>query len=391
MKHNEKFQIPNTLYLVGNGLDRNNGLDTSYKSFIIFYLKKAIKMAVDNNYPFIDNCMRIEIDFIRFKSDFDKMDSFFDNFEQEFMPENYFVSRDRKREYLISNFPFLIITPASKFIEAILKNFSFSTWAGIENDIYKVLKQSYHDTEKSQRKLNDPTDTSYGNNVINDLNRSVKCLTKELVYYLQSQNSPLKPNSIISELTRTKTTKLERHNKLVIDPTSSYFHILNFNYTTYLEKEVLALSDYYNGIIDAKVFVQDMNNIHGRLDEEFDDIIFGIGDEQERFLHDVESYYSDNWLESFKSYKYLRKNNYQNLIGFTQIDDYEIYVIGHSCSITDRTLLKMLFENPHCKKIHVMHRGMSSYMSICFNISRNFSDKIKMRKVLQPFDPKLKF
>lgn len=81
----------------------------------------------------------------------------------------------------------------------------------------------------------------------------------------------------------------------------------------------------------------------------------------------------------------------QSLLGFIKRDDYEIYVMGHSCSITDRTLLNMLFENENCRRIHVFHyKGMESYLRTAYNIARNFNDKVKLREVLMPFDPRLR-
>lgn len=390
LKNNNEYEIPNTLFLVGNGLDLNNGLETSYNSFIMDYIKKAIKWTADNEYPYMDDCLKIEMDISNFKSDKTKLDLFFDEFEKKFIPENHFVTQYNKRQQLISNFPHLIITPQTDFVKNILKNFIDQDWSGIENEIYKILKAAHHKCENSERKQNDPSDTSVQDSNIKSLNLSIECLTKNLIKYLTLNNQPKKSNNKISTFIRNKIEAISKHDKENYNQTYSNFHVLNFNYTTYLDKEIQFIRDYYNGINEL-VCIHKMNSIHGRLEDDIDDIIFGIGDEQEKFLKDVESYYSDCWLKSIKSYKYLRKNNYQNLIEFTDLANYEIYVIGHSCSITDRTLLKMLFENSNCKKIHVLHRGMSSYMSICYNISRNFSDKIKMRKVLQPYDESLKF
>src|SRR5690606_22342678 len=106
------------------------------------------------------------------------------------------------------------------------------------------------------------------------------------------------------------------------------------------------------------------------------------------FYSEFESMYDDDWLECMKSFHYFKNDRYQELLGFTAKGDYEVYVMGHSCSITDRTLLNMLFENKYCKRIHIFHyEGIKSYLKTTYNIARNFKDKVKMREVVQPFNP----
>src|SRR5699024_5450001 len=125
--------------------------------------------------------------------------------------------------------------------------------------------------------------------------------------------------------------------------------------------------------------------IHGGICEKNllgNDMVFGIGDEQEELYHEIESLYDDDWLHCMKSFHYFKNDGYQKLLGFIEKGDYEIFVIGHSCSITDRTLLSMMFEHEHCKKIHVCHyQELPSYRKTTYNIARNFKDKVKMRQV----------
>src|SRR5690606_9372443 len=156
---------------------------------------------------------------------------------------------------------------------------------------------------------------------------------------------------------------------------------LNFNYTNYFYHDFSILTQRFKTPKINKL------NIHGSLNSEIDDVVFGIGDEHDDLYNEVESRYGNEWLECMKSFHYLRNESYQELLGFTETPKYEIYVMGHSCAITDRTLLNMLFENERCKKIHVFHhKGMESYLNTSYNIARNFKDKVKLREVLQPFN-----
>ena len=59
--------------------------------------------------------------------------------------------------------------------------------------------------------------------------------------------------------------------------------------------------------------------------------------------------------------------------------------MGHSCGLSDRTLLNTLFEHENCLSIKVFYHEYDrinhkdNYDDITKNISRNFKDKSKMR------------
>lgn len=163
---------------------------------------------------------------------------------------------------------------------------------------------------------------------------------------------------------------------------------LNFNYTHDYRSLLEKLERRHKQITISKI------QIHGEIcnkNQLGKDMVFGIGDEQEGLYHEIESLYDDDWLHCMKSFHYFKNDSYQELLGFIEKGEYEIFVIGHSCSITDRTLLSMMFEHEHCKKIYVHHyKGLSSYLKTTYNIARNFKDKVKMRKVVQPFNENLK-
>jgi len=58
--------------------------------------------------------------------------------------------------------------------------------------------------------------------------------------------------------------------------------------------------------------------------------------------------------------------------------------MGHSCGISDRTLLKLLFEHKKCLSIKIYYHKIDSvtdnYSDVVRNISRNFTDKSLMRR-----------
>ena len=84
-----------------------------------------------------------------------------------------------------------------------------------------------------------------------------------------------------------------------------------------------------------------------------------------------------------KSTKYLEADNYRKLLSYIDSAPFQIYIMGHSCGNSDRTLLNTLFEHDNCVSIkpffHRKDDGSDNYLDIVQNISRNFTDMKKMR------------
>ena len=71
------------------------------------------------------------------------------------------------------------------------------------------------------------------------------------------------------------------------------------------------------------------------------------------------------------------------MLQFIESDYYQIYIMGHSCGNSDRTLLNTLFEHKNCVSIKPYYYqktdGTDNYMEIVQNICRNFTDMKLMR------------
>lgn len=167
----------------------------------------------------------------------------------------------------------------------------------------------------------------------------------------------------------------------VILPESIMF--LNFNYTDTIEKYINN-----NTFITQKIHhTPAINYIHGKADNE---IIFGFGDEIDTKYMNLENENDKEFLKFIKSFGYFNDKNYQNLIRFIDSGIFELYIWGHSCGLSDRTLLNMIFEHENCKSIKIYHHkradGSNNYVELTQEISRHFRDKLMMRKKIVPFD-----
>lgn len=147
--------------------------------------------------------------------------------------------------------------------------------------------------------------------------------------------------------------------------------LLNFNYTK--------TADVYMPV-DEHHFP--INHIHGHLDNP-DSVIFGYGDELDNKYQEISCLNNNELLKNIKSIRYLEDVNYRNVLEFVESAPYQIYIMGHSCGTSDRTLLNTLFEHPNCVSIKPFYyqndEGQDNYIEIVQNISRNFSNAQKMR------------
>ena len=145
--------------------------------------------------------------------------------------------------------------------------------------------------------------------------------------------------------------------------------LLNFNYTPtdclYINKNVCGVT-----------------HIHGEL-EKPQSIIFGYGDEQDKNYEPLKDLNDNDCLCNIKTSKYLESDNYRNALSFLDYAPFQVYIMGHSCGNSDRTLLNTIFEHKNCISIkpyyYVKEDGTDNYLELIQNISRNFTDMKLMR------------
>ena len=131
--------------------------------------------------------------------------------------------------------------------------------------------------------------------------------------------------------------------------------ILNFNYTTTIEKYI----NEFGGIL-PKTKEMRINYIHGKVNDKSNPIIFGFGDELDADYVKIESEKRKGFLNYIKSFGYFKTSNYHDLIRFIESDDFQVYILGHSCGLSDRTMLNMIFEHTNCKSIKIFYYQTAS-------------------------------
>jgi len=390
----------NRIILIGNGFDLAYGLKTSYADFIDWYWEQRINtLKSEHTNESDDGLCKLIINYGIWSS--------------------YYIDANSSNKLSISDIlnniqnqkdKFKVIP--SKLFQRVIGELKDKNWVDIENEYYNLLTT-----------LDDSDEIKGINNELN----IIKKLLAEYLRIIQKNNSNYSLNydiegvlfkpiwakdvavsssdvywDIIDDRLKYDDQKLRElidgyrkvqynisHVKDFIgkggsidclkDETVGYpvelllpdrIMLLNFNYTDIADK-------YFPK--DSDKFI--VNHIHGTLNN-YNNIIFGYGDEQDKTFKDLQKRNDKESLKNIKTIKYLEAPAYRNLLAFMESAPYQIYIIGHSCGQSDGTLLNTLFEHKNCisiKPFYYERDGKDNYMEIVQNISRNFTDMKLMR------------
>ena len=84
-----------------------------------------------------------------------------------------------------------------------------------------------------------------------------------------------------------------------------------------------------------------------------------------------------------KSIRYMEADNYRKMLEFIESAPFQVCIMGHSCGMSDRTLLNTLFEHENGVSIkpyyYKKEDGTDNYLELVQNIYRNFTDMKLMR------------
>lgn len=408
----------NRIIIIGNGFDLSHGLPTLYKDFISAFWKDfSKKIQTCNDY-------KLETELVSFGY-------------MNITPELQMYSRGIAND-LIHNYGFLgEVSSAqkiedfisgggsqsmklifnSKLFENINKAVDRYNWVDIEEEYYKLLHTTYI---TSSQKLNNDfaiirsklidyltsvQNVNIDNSIVNEETRKYMMTpfcTKEIsiegrdkwVNFLKSRIEDEDLSGIIklyeksdvrervADISNFKKKWQDQIDNIGIEsiegdklPSAMLYPdrimLLNFNYTK--------TADMYMPVDEYHFPV---NHIHGHLDNP-DSVIFGYGDDKDDKYQEISKLNNNELLTNIKSFRYLEDSCFKDTLTFIASAPYQVYIMGHSCGVSDRTLLNTLFEHPNCVSIKPFYykngEGRDNYIEIVQNISRNFSDAQKMR------------
>ncbi|WP_445454289.1 AbiH family protein [Flavobacterium sp. 25HG05S-40] len=350
----------NRLIIIGNGFDLAHGIKTSYKDFIAHYFSNAMRCI------YLSNGYHDELIEIHVKSGH----AFYHNHLDPITPEN---SIDTIKQILTGK-TILHLQFKSILLKKSFEKIDKLNWVDLEIEYFNTLLATKHAFGKDNQ-LEE----------IKKVNKQLDSLKEKLIEYLKKQQSTFSNGFIKNNLVGCFTESINPHEVVTTEleesqlPKSLFF--LNFNYTSTFE-------NYYD--ICRKKIASDLDYIHGSLDGVHGEPVFGFGDELDKNYLEFEDEKNNELFRHIKSFEYLKNKNYYRLIRFIESNDYQVQIYGHSCGLSDRTMLNQIFEHENCKSIKIFyhHRedGTNDYTEKTYEISRHFKDKGMMRKKVVPFD-----
>lgn len=391
----------NRLILIGNGFDLAHGLKTSYKDFIFWYLDSCFNNAgIYETTSFEDEFVYVKVlDHYRLMN--------LGQISREkgvctYLNEKGILNRYLDREvneaalrstqqqialyYEVVNTVAHEVNFKSHFFKHLIFICIENNWVDIEIEYYESLKAC-------KKK-----DGSFDLKKVRELNKELEYFKSKLEEYLKLQEDGYK-GKVNPEILKLIDAKFEIEDFDTIDEYESlqkklgydhtiekmpnhHVYLLNFNYTN--------IANTYKDKIIGNFETVDINHIHGKLNNPKNPIIFGFGDEYDKEYLNFEEQRNNDIFKHIKSYQYFKTPNYRNLARFLRNGEYQVFVMGHSCGLSDRTMFKEIFEHENCKSVKIFHYsrqdGTNDFEEKTINLGRHFSNKGKMRKLIVEFD-----
>ena len=359
----------NRLVIIGNGFDMAHGLKTSYMDFINWYWEQRLNTLLTEHSAISQDCL-CKLEIVKTKDCSSWHLFFFTHSLRDVITREWKYSPSEIISAFRENTDEFSVT-YSRFFEKIIQSIEKKGWVDIENDYYQLLKG----TQKA--------DCGYS---VKELNEQLAFLQEKLIEYLGTigTNQTIKDiHDAITDFFDPADFSTEGKKKAMesIGLDIKSFEEVEYNYeerNKLIPERIMLLS--FNYTATAKMygnFNLAFNYIHGDLKHP-ENIIFGYGDELDKDYQAILDMNDNELLKHVKSVKYLETRNYHDMLEFLMSAPFQVFVMGHSCGNSDRTLLNTVFEHENCVSIkpfyHKWADGTDNYLDIVQNISRNFTN-----------------
>jgi formylglycine-generating enzyme required for sulfatase activity len=384
----------NRIILIGNGFDLAHGLKTSYANFIDWFWEQQLDKInqiknTSEEWELISNSLE-DTHYEHKRNDFFvvKYNRKIDFISKELIEKQNEIAKvenvTEKRESIsmkmetvqpskFNNIDELKqnVVYKNKFLEIIEKRRKLlKNWADIEELYFQILTNC-------KNRIKD--ENVYEIYTVEQLNCDFRAIKLQLESFIKTRNDVVITNSeYITSVTKEKGL-VQKIQDIIKDGITDKDNVLllNFNYSN-------TVSEFYHKKING--ITTDLIHIHGEASKPNENpMIVGYGDEVADDSVEIEKLNNNDFLENVKSIKYVETNNYSEFLKFIEKSkEYDVFVFGHSCGNSDRTLLKALFERENCKKIRCFYykrtEKSDDFNATVDNIYRKFEDKTDFRK-----------
>lgn len=363
----------NRLVIIGNGFDLAHGLPTSYGHFIDNFWANVEKKYKTDDYKQLITIDEFFIGFfnygsnkiIDFNSFLENLKKYSDNYRYRYNVEGYkYYSVDHLDDNKI------IFKFKSDFFQHICSK-KLQNWVDIETEYYSSLVRLAKSTQENRNVVSKK---------LKSLNKDFELVKKLLNQYLKDEVCE-KYNFKIDESNTIYQYFINEINELDNNSLQSYSTLfLSFNYTP--------TARVYYELVKDKLYNTNINYIHGEIGNyDNSEIVFGYGDDKDENYKLIKSFNDNDFLENIKSFEYKNNDNFENLLGFINQSKFAVYLVGHSCGLSDKYLLNQILEHENCNSIKALYRiyddGTDDFKNKTRDISRHFdNDRLSITRIV---------
>jgi hypothetical protein len=361
-----KIKSNNIVLIIGNGFDLSHNFKTGYSDFaqwLTIKIEKEIRSYLLTRTPstflnekFIEYFNQGGFRYTVFQSD--EIDGFVNRYIKS-------TSQNTLNKSLNENSDKIKTIISNEFLGSLFAD-KYENWFDIENAFFQeliLLKNSFV--------------PGNDNSIILEKTKKLNSELIQIKNYLKEylNTIEIKSNDEVNGFFNTIS---------VFDDLKYSLNIVNFNYTNTIEK-------YFSKNTNDEIKNVNINYIHGNLLE--NNIVFGYGNDKHKEYQEIKDLEINEFLENFKTFAYLKNNNYSkvydDILDNNSIEDYVVFVLGHSLGATDKTLLEEIFNNNKCKKIHLFKRAdlfhnkeklEKTFDDLVFSASRILNNEKDLRK-----------
>jgi hypothetical protein len=228
-----------------------------------------------------------------------------------------------------------------------LTNKEEELWSDIESVYYQILNNL-----NNKSYLRSKFGEVYQYDSAKELNSDFDEIKKWLAIHLEDQQKDFK--------------QIENYTDFFKSICKQEAVILNFNYTNTV-KEYIKRCDLNIDVI----------HIHGELNCPENPIIFGFAasnEESKKLLAENDN----NYVQNIKKFNYLYTNNEDRLKAHLKSKEFNLFILGHSCGISDKLILSQILNHEGIVKIYPFYfKNRMGYFETMVNIDRIIDDYSK--------------
>lgn len=377
----------NRLILLGNGFDLAHGLPTRYSDFIFNFLKSNLleSQEIEKQNPLLLVIPSIlnRFDKIQETTHIDQLLNLI-HYCPKKVPNNFFYYnineennlRNDSHVTMSNEYPTLLFRHI--FLDKSLTGLKSLTWTGFETQYYNTILDIISFAKKNGNSLEQEFElikylnlyfTELKNEFINYIKRFKDFIQNNQLFNFSNTDAIVKFIHLIDHSMNDiyYTNRPRNEEEYSFSPESTL--VLDFNYTDTF--------NYYKYDNRFRSYNLLHIKIHGDVNSDTNPIVFGYGDEMHEDYKIIENRNNNEYLRYFKSFAYSHNSNYMKMTSFIESAPFEVFVLGHSCGLSDRVMLNSIFEHEYCHSIRIFYHKISEsaddYLDIAQNISRHFS------------------